>query len=71
VLCGARITEHYSYAFVAEIDGGFNSMHYMEYTEADIFYSICVPQNPSLDYAGQPIPIFLPHNLAAGSTFYA
>ena len=53
VLCGARITSSHSYAFIAEIDlNAFPvpSMNYMEYSEADIFYSLCVPNNSSLDF---------------------
>ena len=48
VLCGARITSSYSHAFVAVIDLNVfpvPSMNYMEYPEAEIFYSICVPNN--------------------------
>jgi hypothetical protein len=49
VLCGSRKTEFGGRAFVAHIDGGLNYMDYVEYTEADRFYSICIP-NPIFDY---------------------
>jgi len=45
-------------------------MDYMEYPAAEIFYSICVPQNPSLDYAELPLQIFLPCNSIKGCIFY-
>ena len=40
VLCGSRETATYSNAFVATIDGSLTTMHYNEYPEADIFYSV-------------------------------
>ena len=53
VLCGARITEKYSVAFVAEIfDNGLGQlvMNYIEHPEVSIYYSICIPACPLLDY---------------------
>jgi len=54
VLCGARITEKYSVAFVAEIyyDNGLGQlvMNYIEHPEVSIYYSICIPICPLLDY---------------------
>jgi len=40
VLCGSRETATDSRAFVAVIDGNLTTMHYNEYPEADVFYSI-------------------------------
>ena len=42
VLCGSRETNTYSRAFVAVVAGDFSSMHYVEYSDATVFYSICV-----------------------------
>jgi len=52
VLCGARITEKYSVAFVAEIydDGNGLAMNYIEHPEVSIYYSICIPACPLLNY---------------------
>jgi len=50
VLCGARKNDVISHAFVAEIYGSPLDLHYMEYPEADIFYSLCVPANSLLGY---------------------
>jgi len=50
LLCGSRQKGNDFHAFVAEIYGGLSQMRYMEYPEADIFYSICVSKNMSLDY---------------------
>jgi len=50
LLCGAREIGASSRAFVAEIDGSLSIMTYVEYTEADVFYSICVPDIQMLDY---------------------
>ena len=40
ILCGSRGTGANARAFVATIDGSLSTMRFMEYTEANIFYSI-------------------------------
>ncbi|MDR2970712.1 MAG: T9SS type A sorting domain-containing protein [Bacteroidales bacterium] len=55
VLCGSRRSALGTHAFVAVIDGVFNTMLFHEYPNADMFYSVCIP-NPD---ASTPI---LPYN---------
>jgi len=49
VLCGSCNTGQTVNAFVAVIDGTFTTMDFYEYSEADMFYSICA-DIPTLDY---------------------
>ena len=50
VLCGSRQTEFDSIAFVAVIEGDFSQIRYAEYNQADIFYSLSVPNRFRSDY---------------------
>jgi len=43
VLCGSRRSPLGTHAFVATIDVSFLNMQFMEYPEANMFYSICDP----------------------------
>jgi hypothetical protein len=52
VLCGSRQLDLVTRAFVAVIDGNFTQMDFFEYSVADMFYSICIPD------ANYPIPAF-------------
>jgi len=50
ILCGAHGTGTSARAFVATMNGAFTSMQFMEYPEANIFYSIWGDSPVTLDY---------------------
>jgi len=48
VLCGSRRSSLGTRAFVAVIDDLFSAMQFQEYPEANVFYSICNPNMPTV-----------------------
>jgi hypothetical protein len=50
ILCGSRENDIDTFAFLAVINIASATMDYYEYTDADIFYSMCAPNDYLSDY---------------------